>query len=120
MRTASVVSATVPTAVSTAVSTTVSSVTHAAPSLDVSHEPVGIVIADGGVAPTSTRFSAYVWGPAPTAEELAAIDRLLEAPLAQPVVRGGTAPNAKDAGRQAGVLAFGEPGWVPDDVMATA
>jgi len=88
------------------------------------HEPVGIVIADGGDAPTPTRFSAYVWGPAPTTEELAAIDRLLQAPVVQPVdgslVRGERAPNAKDAGRQAGVLAFGEPGWVPDDVMATA
>lgn len=92
------------------------------------HEPVGIVIADGGHAPTSTRFAAYVWGPAPTAEELAAIDRLLQEPLLQPVVqpmaespaRGEGSRNAKDAGRQAGVLAFGEPGWVPDDVMATA
>jgi hypothetical protein len=28
-------------------------------------EPMGIVIADGGVPETATRFLAYVWGPGP-------------------------------------------------------
>jgi hypothetical protein len=28
-------------------------------------EPMGIVIADGGVPETATRFLAYVWGPVP-------------------------------------------------------
>lgn len=28
-------------------------------------EPIGIVIADGGRSDTSTRFSAFVWGPVP-------------------------------------------------------
>jgi hypothetical protein len=80
------------------------------------HEPVGIVIADGGAAPRPTRFSAFVWGPAPTAAELEALDRLLQ----DSASLTDRAPNAKDAGRQADVLAFGEPAWVPDDVMATA
>jgi hypothetical protein len=35
------------------------------------HEPVGIVIADGGAEPRETRFLAYVWGPVP--DELDAV-----------------------------------------------
>lgn len=33
-----------------------------------SHEPVGIVIADGGRGDLPTRFSAFVWGPVPDDE----------------------------------------------------
>lgn len=34
------------------------------------HEPMGIVIADGGSPETETRFLAYVWGPVPDDEEM--------------------------------------------------
>jgi hypothetical protein len=37
---------------------------------DVQHEPVGIVIADGGRVTPPTRFSAFVWGPVPDDQEL--------------------------------------------------
>ena len=29
------------------------------------HEPIGIVIADGGRGDSAPRFSAFVWGPVP-------------------------------------------------------
>lgn len=32
------------------------------------HEPIGIVIAGGARPEVVPRFSAYIWGPAPTAE----------------------------------------------------
>jgi hypothetical protein len=39
-----------------------------------SEEPVGIVIADGGPVETRTRFLAYVWGAAPSDDELRWLD----------------------------------------------
>lgn len=33
-----------------------------------SHEPIGIVIADGGTGDHISRFSAFVWGPVPDEE----------------------------------------------------
>lgn len=33
-------------------------------------EPIGIVIADGGLPEASTRFSAFVWGPVPDEPEV--------------------------------------------------
>jgi len=34
------------------------------------HEPMGIVIADGGRGDASPKFSAFVWGPVPDDVEL--------------------------------------------------
>lgn len=33
-------------------------------------EPMGIVIADGGLGDRPSRFAAFVWGPVPDDEEL--------------------------------------------------
>jgi hypothetical protein len=35
-----------------------------------SHEPIGIVIADGGSGDHIARFSAFVWGPVPDDEPM--------------------------------------------------
>jgi hypothetical protein len=40
-------------------------------------EPIGIVIADGGVPSAEPRFLAYVWGPVPDLDEESGV----EAPL---------------------------------------
>jgi hypothetical protein len=37
----------------------------------ISHEPIGIVIADGGAPSLAPRFSAYVWGPVPEPDDAA-------------------------------------------------
>lgn len=38
------------------------------------HEPMGIVIADGGPGDRPSRFAAFVWGPVPD-DEMALPDR---------------------------------------------
>jgi hypothetical protein len=47
--------------------------------LQPASEPIGIVIADGGTPATETRFSAFVWGPVPDADEALASDGVLVA-----------------------------------------
>lgn len=38
-------------------------------SVPADHEPIGIVIADGGTPESAPRFLAYVWGPGPELDE---------------------------------------------------
>lgn len=45
-------------------------------------EPIGIVIADGGLPTAEPRFLAYVWGPVPDLEDEAERDGQLVAAVA--------------------------------------
>jgi hypothetical protein len=57
------------------------------PSAADSHEPIGIVIADGGLGDHIPRFSAFVWGPFPDEVERPAASRSRSrAPLAVPAL----------------------------------